>query len=103
MLGDSTEKTITVDSEEISLKLTEATSRERRVDYTVVDYTYRYVNVSWTFECYIKDIQRTILCTDNYSNFIHLYIIDAFMCTNICIFHTDISPLSFSIGDYVGL
>ena len=64
LLGDGTEQTITVDGEEILLRVTEATDRERLVGYTAMDnfmyiYCYQDAKVSWSFECYIKDIQRT--------------------------------------------
>ena len=48
---------------------------------------------------YQRHTENILLCIDSYSSFI-----DPYMCANICIlFHTDISPLPFSVGDYVGL
>ena len=61
ILVDGAEKTITVDGEEVLLRIAEATHEEQPVSYTVaVDYVYlayyRYAKVSWSFDCYIKDI-----------------------------------------------
>ena len=49
--------TVPVDGEEILLRILDTADEER---YRTKDsYTYYYAKVSWSFECYIKDIQRT--------------------------------------------
>ena len=93
LLGYRTKKIITVDGEELLLRIADTTGEERF--YTMDSYMYYFAKVSWSFEKAYREhnyyVQVIIV------HFIPPNIID------ICIFHTDISPLSFSIGYYVGL
>ena len=57
LLGYITKKIITVDGEEILLRIEDTAGEERF--RTIDTYTYYRAKVSWSFECYIKDIQRT--------------------------------------------
>ena len=67
-LLDYIDKSITVDGEKIMLSIADTAAAEKRMD-SVEGIRIR-VDVSWSFKCYIKDIQRT-LCTDNCSTFHH--------------------------------
>ena len=50
------QKIITVDGEEILLRIADIAGKDRF--RTLDSYTYYCAEVSWSFACYIKDIQR---------------------------------------------
>ena len=84
---DDITKPITVDGEEIMLRIEDTVGEDRF--YTFDSTLCVDANVSWSFECCIKDIQKT------FSSFIH-------RCVHVCK-HLRISSLPLSIGDYDGL
>ena len=53
-------KSITVDGEKITLWIADTAAVEQIHKFDNY-FTFHKFDVSWTFQCYIKDIQRTVI------------------------------------------